>query len=297
MKSPVSDHPRSLSLDRHTAGATTAPASELAAPHSLPPLGDADGLAPADARALSRTLFTRLDTLEEGTAEYAYVRNTLVELNLTLVRYAARRLRTRGESMEDVLQVGTIGLIKAINRFDPTRRIEFPTFALPTITGEIKRFFRDTTWAVRVPRRLKELSATLQRATDALEQDRGRPPTVAELAAHLGLDTHEVVEGLEAAASYSAVSLDAPLDDDPTDALADHIGMDDPDLERIEILVALKPLIAALTERDRRILNLRFVQDLSQSEIGAELGVSQMHVSRLLARTLARLRNELASQR
>ncbi|WP_329624884.1 SigB/SigF/SigG family RNA polymerase sigma factor [Streptomyces sp. NBC_01255] len=295
MTSPVRDHPRSLSLDRHTARTTPTPAP--AVPTGLPRFSVLADVAPDDARALSKPLFARLDALEEGTAEYAYVRNTLVELNLTLVHYAARRLRTRGESLEDVLQVGTIGLIKAINRFDPTRGIEFPAFALPTIIGEIKRFFRDTTWAVRVPRRLKELSATLQSATARLEQGLGRPPTVTELAEHLDLETDEVVEGLEAARSYSTMSLDAPADDEAADALADHIGIDDLDLERIEALVALKPLIAALSERDRKILALRFIHDLTQAEIGAELGISQMHVSRLLARTLARLRSRLTSQR
>ncbi|MCX4820938.1 RNA polymerase sigma factor SigF [Streptomyces sp. NBC_01142] len=297
MTSPVRDHPCSLSLDRHTAVATTVPAPDPNVPHGLPRFGVLTDVAPADARALSKPLFARLDALEEGTAEYAYVRNTLVELNLTLVHHAARRLRTRGESMEDVLQVGTIGLIKAINRFDPARGSEFTTFALPTIIGEIKRFFRDTTWAVRVPRRLQELRLTLQSATAALEQDLGRPPTVAELAEHLNLEPDEVVEGLAAANGYSAASLDAQTDDAATDTLADHIGIHDVDMERIEELVALKPLIATLPERDRRILALRFVHDLTQAEIGVELGISQMHVSRLLARTLARMRTRLGSER
>ncbi|MFG2862268.1 RNA polymerase sigma factor SigF [Streptomyces sioyaensis] len=297
MTSPVRDHPRSLSLDRHTPAAATAATKPAVPPPGPPRFSHPTELAPADARALCKPLFARLDSLEEGTAEYAYVRNTLVELNLTLVRYAARRLRTRSESLEDVLQVGTIGLIKAINRFDPTRGTEFPTFALPTIIGEIKRFFRDTTWAVRVPRRLQERSMTLQSATAALEQDLGRPPTVTELAEHLDLETDEVLEGLEAANSYCAASLDAPNDDEAADLLADHIGIDDLDLERVEDLVALKPLIAALPERDRKILAMRFVHDMTQAQIGAELGFSQMHVSRLLARTLARLRTRLTATR
>ncbi|MER7193779.1 SigB/SigF/SigG family RNA polymerase sigma factor [Streptomyces flaveolus] len=295
MTSLTRSRSRSLSPERHTAAA---PAPQQVGPGVPPRPGVLSDVAPADARAVSKSLFVRLDAREEGTREYAYVRNTLVELNLTLVRYAARRLRTRGESLEDVLQVGAIGLIKAINRFDPTRGIEFPTFALPTITGEIKRFFRDSTWAVHVPRRLQELASTLQSATTALEQDLGRPPTVTELAERVGLEAEDVVEGLEAANSYSAASLDAAADDDEaTDALADRIGIDDLDLERVEDLVALAPLIAALPERDREMLALRFVQELSQAEIGASLGISQMHVSRLLARTLARLRAGLISQR
>jgi RNA polymerase sigma-B factor len=295
MTIPVRVRPRSLSLDRHTA--RTTPTPDPAVPPGLPRFSVPTDVAPHDARALSKPLFARLDALEKGTADHTYVRNTLVELNLPLVHYATRRLRTRDESLEDVLQVGTIGLIKAINRFDPTRGIEFPTFALPTIIGEIKRFFRDTTWAVHVPRRLKELSATLQNAAAALEQDLGRPPTVAELAHHLDMDTDEVVEGLEAARSYSAASLDAAADGEAADALADQIGIDDLDLERIEDLIGLKPEIAALPERDRKILALRFVHELTQAEIGAELGISQMHVSRLLARTLARLRSRLTIQR
>ncbi|MEU0852104.1 SigB/SigF/SigG family RNA polymerase sigma factor [Streptomyces flaveolus] len=297
MTSPTRNRSHSLSLRRHSGAVTAGPATESARLRSVPHLGDVTGVAPVDARALSASLFARLDALEEGTLEHAYVRNTLVELNLALVRYAARRLRTRGESLEDLLQVGTIGLIKAIDRFDPTRGVEFPTFALPTITGEIKRFLRDSTWAVHVPRRLQELSSTLQSATAALEQDLGRPPTVTELAEHVGLDAERVIEGLEAANSYSAASLDAAADDDEaTDALADRIGIDDDDLERVEDLVALEPLIAALPERDRKMLALRFVQELTQAEIGASLGISQMHVSRLLARTLARLRAGLISQ-
>ncbi|MFJ9201190.1 SigB/SigF/SigG family RNA polymerase sigma factor [Streptomyces flaveolus] len=298
MTRPTQNRSHSLSLNRHSGAATAAPSPETARPDSVPHLGDVTGVAPADARALSTSLFARLDALEEGTFAYAYVRNTLVELNLTLVRYAARRLRTRDESLEDVLQVGTIGLIKAIDRFDPTRGIEFSTFALPTIMGEIKRFFRDSTWAVHVPRRLQERSSALQSASAALEQDLGRPPTVAELAEHVGLEAEDVIEGLAAANSYSAASLDVAADDDEaTDALAVRIGIDDEDLERVEDLVALEPLIAALPERDRRMLALRFVQELTQAEIGAALGISQMHVSRLLARTLARLRAGLISQR
>lgn len=296
MTSPVKYGPRGLSGVRHTAGVASALVAE---PTTIrhPAVTVVSDVAPADARALSKALFVRLTALEEGSAEHAYVRNTLVELNLTLVHYAAKRLRTRSESMEDVLQAGTIGLIKAINRFDPTRGVEFPTFAVPTVIGEIKRFFRDTTWAVRVPRRLKELCQSLQSAMDALEQNLGRPPTVPELAEHLGLDTDEVIEALAAANGYSAVSLDAPTDDDEADALTDHVGVDDLDLERIEDLVALKPAIAALGERERKILALRFVHDMTQAQIGAELGISQMHVSRLLSRALARLRTRLTSQR
>ncbi|MEU3911365.1 SigB/SigF/SigG family RNA polymerase sigma factor [Streptomyces sp. NPDC029721] len=248
----------------------------------------------ADARTLSRSLFQRLDALEEGTPEYAYVRNTLVELNLSLVKYAARRFRGRSEPFEDIVQVGTIGLIKAINRYDVTRGVEFTTFALPTVTGEIKRFFRDTSWAVKVPRRLQELRLNLAKASDEMEQDLGRRATDAELAGRLGLTEAELAEGRQAAQVYASRSLDAPALDDADSGTAQRpLGEEEPVYERIECLESLKPLLAELPERDREILSLRFGQELTQSEIGDRLGISQMHVSRLLTRTLATLRTGL----
>ncbi|MFD4376110.1 RNA polymerase sigma factor SigF [Streptomyces sp. NPDC058486] len=259
--------------------------------------GPLDRVAPADARALSKELFARLAELEEGTHEYAYVRNTLVELNLALVRFAAARFGTRSEPMEDIVQVGTIGLIKAIDRFELARGVEFPTFAMPTIIGEIKRFFRDTSWSVHVPRRLQELRLDLARAGDALSQRLDRSPTVAELAAELGRTEDEIVEGMAASNAYTAASLDAQTEDDDhgqsETALADRLGYEDHGLTGIEYVASLKPMIASLPERERLILSLRFVTGLTQSEIGAELGISQMHVSRLLSRTLARLRRGL----
>ncbi|MEO3976394.1 SigB/SigF/SigG family RNA polymerase sigma factor [Streptomyces sp. CAU 1734] len=270
-------------------------------PEDLPGSGRSGDIAPADARALSRTLFARLELLEEGTPEYAYVRNTLVELNLALVRFAAARFRSRSEPMEDIIQVGTIGLIKAINRFEPGRGLEFPTFALPTVVGEIKRFFRDTSWSVRVPRRLQELRLALARAGDDLSQRLDRSPTVAELAAHLGIDEDEVVEGMAASNAYTAGSLDArppgggESGDDLGNTLAERLGQEDPALEGVEYLESLKPLMASLPPRDRKILALRFVADMTQSDIGEELGISQMQVSRLLSRTLIKLRKGLTS--
>ncbi|MEU5435179.1 RNA polymerase sigma factor SigF [Streptomyces sp. NPDC020719] len=260
----------------------------------LPEIPPYDQIAPLDARALSKTLFARLDSLEEGTHEYSYVRNTLVELNLALVKFAASRFRSRSEPMEDIIQVGTIGLIKAIDRFEHDRGVEFPTFAMPTIVGEIKRFFRDTSWSVRVPRRLQELRLDLAKAGDELAQQLDRSPTVGELAERLGISREEVVEGMAASNAYTASSLDAqPEEDDSEGALADRIGYEDHDLEGVEYIESLKPLIAELPHRDRKILSLRFVANMTQSEIGEELGISQMHVSRLLARTLSRLRKGL----
>jgi RNA polymerase sigma-B factor len=240
-------------------------------------------------------LFTRLRALEEGTPEYAYVRNTLIELNLRLVKFAARRFRNRAEPVEDIVQVGTIGLIKAIDRFDPDRAVDFSAFALPTIVGEMKRFFRDTSWAVRVPRRLQELRIDLAKAADALEQDLGRRPSRAELAADLHLTEEEVSEGQLAAHGYAARSLDIPAGDDDAvlGSAARHLASSEPSYELIESLTALRPLLARLDHRDRRILELRFGEELTQAEIGNRVGLSQMHVSRLLTRILGELRNGL----
>ncbi|NJQ02739.1 RNA polymerase sigma factor SigF [Streptomyces zingiberis] len=260
----------------------------------LPGAAPGETVEPLDARALSRTLFARLEGLEEGTHEHAYVRNTLIELNVALVKFAASRFRSRSEPMEDIVQVGTIGLIKAIDRFELSRGVEFPTFAMPTIIGEIKRFFRDTSWSVRVPRRLQELRLDLAKAGDELAQRLDRSPTVAELAERLSITTDEVVEGMAASNAYTASSLDAqPEEDDSEGALADRLGYEDHGLEGIEYIASLKPLIAELPSRDRQILSLRFVANLTQAEIGEELGISQMHVSRLLSRTLRRLRSAL----
>jgi RNA polymerase sigma-B factor len=293
----TTDLDREQELRETPPGAAGTPADDeavLADVLGLPEIPPYDEIGPVDARALSKTLFARLQDLEEGTPEYSYVRNTLVELNLALVKFAASRFRTRSEPMEDIIQVGTIGLIKAIDRFELARGVEFPTFAMPTIVGEIKRFFRDTSWSVRVPRRLQELRLDLAKAGDELAQKLDRAPTVRELAERLDLSEQEVIEGMAASNAYTASSLDAqPDEDDAEGALADRIGYQDHDLEGVEYVESLKPLIAKLPERDRLILSLRFVGNLTQSEIGEQLGISQMHVSRLLSRTLARLRRGL----
>ncbi|MCX4690213.1 RNA polymerase sigma factor SigF [Kitasatospora purpeofusca] len=261
-------------------------------PPELAAVDDPREVAPADARDLTRQLLRRLATLEEGTREYSYVRATLVEMNLSLVRFAIRRFDAHREPKEDLLQVGAVGLIKAIDRFDPSLGVEFTTFAMPTVLGEIRRHFRDTTWAVHVPRRLQELRIALARAQERLSQRLDRAPTVAELAEHLSITPEEVVEGLTAANGHTAGSLDGVTDDgDGPGPLGAQLGADDHGLALVEDLVALKPLIAALPERERRILSMRFCEDLTQSQIGARLGLSQMHVSRLLSRTLGQLRD------
>ncbi|AQU69700.1 RNA polymerase subunit sigma [Streptomyces niveus] len=272
-------------------GTHQADMAELGLPYVECP-GD---VAPKDAREISRIFFVRLAELEEGTHEHQYVRNTLIELNLALVRYAATRFRNRSDQMEDIVQVGTIGLIKAIDRFELSREVEFATFAVPYIVGEIKRFFRDTSWAVHVPRRLQELRIDLAKATDELSQRLDRAPTTAELAEYLNLDENEVIEGVVASNGYTAGSIDMPTDDtaESSSKLSDRLGAPDAQLEAAENVQALKPLIDELDEREKWILQMRFGAEMTQSEIGQELGVSQMHVSRLLSRITGRLREGL----
>jgi RNA polymerase sigma-B factor len=264
---------------------------------SLPRIVDPAAVAPKDARELSRLFLDRLKELEEGTHEYQYARNTLIEMNLSLVKFAARRFRNRGNGeLEDIIQVGTIGLIKAIDRFDLTREVEFTSFAIPYITGEIKRFFRDTTWAVHVPRRLQELRTELAKAKEQLATVLDRDPTVAELAELLELTEAEVTDGLVAANGYTAGSLDLPAETGHDNSAkspvsyADFFGACDPGMELFEDLHTLAPLLASLSERDRHILSMRFGQELTQAEIGQVLGISQMQVSRLLTRILGTLR-------
>lgn len=284
-------------ISEQTAATETPEVGEATAVEDpLPWIEDTDKIAPKDARALSKLFFDRLQTLEEGTHEYAYARNTLIEMNLTLVHFAARRFRNRGNGdMEEIIQVGTIGLIKAIDRFDLSREVEFATFAVPYILGEIKRFFRDTTWAVHVPRRLQELRVELAKAKEELSAHLDHDPTVKELAEYLSITEEEVIDGLVASNGYTAGSLEAPTDGGegaatPTRTLADVMGEPDPAMEAVENLHTLAPLLDELDDRERRILELRFGQEMTQSQIGSELGVSQMHISRLLTGTLSKLR-------
>ncbi|MEU2504866.1 RNA polymerase sigma factor SigF [Streptomyces sp. NPDC007863] len=295
-------------------GAPPAPASDEKAPDGTPP----DGTAPAEAvpeealpeglvtegdgaarghhpqdRSGARALFVELRSLPEGSPEKAELRNRLVRMHLPLVEHLARRFRNRGEPLDDLTQVATIGLIKSVDRFDPERGVEFSTYATPTVVGEIKRHFRDKGWAVRVPRRLQELRLSLTTATAELSQQHGRSPTVHELAERLGISEEEVLEGLESANAYSTLSLDVPDTDDESPAVADTLGAEDEALEGVEYRESLKPLLEDLPPREKRILLLRFFGNMTQSQIAQEVGISQMHVSRLLARTLAQLREKL----
>ncbi|KES04561.1 RNA polymerase sigma factor [Streptomyces toyocaensis] len=244
-------------------------------------------------RSGARALFLELRTLPDGSPEYAELRNRLVRMHLPLVEHLARRFRNRGEPLDDLTQVATIGLIKSVDRFDPDRGVEFSTYATPTVVGEIKRHFRDKGWAVRVPRRLQELRLALTTATAELSQLHGRSPTVHELAEKLAISEEEVLEGLESANAYSTLSLDVPDTDDESPAVADTLGAEDEALEGVEYRESLKPLLEDLPPREKRILLLRFFGNMTQSQIAQEVGISQMHVSRLLARTLAQLREKL----
>ncbi len=245
-------------------------------------------------RTAARDFFNRLATIEQGSTEWMAIREKLVEMHLPLVEHLARRFRNRGEPLDDLVQVATIGLIKSVDRFDPERGVEFSTYATPTIVGEIKRHFRDKGWAVRVPRRLQELRLSLTSATADLSQRLGRAPTVAELADQLKLSEEEVLEGLESANAYSTLSLDVPEQgEQDSPVVADSLGAEDEELEGVEYRESLKPLLAKLPPREKKILLLRFFGNMTQSQIAEEIGISQMHVSRLLARTLAQLRDDL----
>lgn len=255
------------------------------------------GADPGQDRAAARVLFVQLLELPAGTPERTALREKLVEVHLPLVEHLARRFRNRGEPLDDLIQVATIGLIKSVDRFDPGRGVEFSTYATPTIVGEIKRHFRDKGWAVRVPRRLQELRLALTSATAELSQLHGRAPTVAELAAHLKLSEDDVLEGLESANAYSTLSLDVPEQGEQDSPLvADSLGAEDEELEGVEYRESLKPLLAKLPPREKKILLLRFFGNMTQSQIAEEIGISQMHVSRLLARTLAQLRQDLMQE-
>ena len=237
--------------------------------------------------------FLRL--LEDYRAGDEGARDQIVEQFMPLVRKIASRYAGRGEPMEDLVQVGSIGLVLAIERFDVEREVKFTTYAVPTIVGEIQRHFRDRAWAVHVPRRMKELSLKLARTIEASTADLGRAPTIAELAVDTGLEEEEVVEALETYHAYSTRSLSQPLGlgDSDEGTVEDLFGATEAGYEEVEHRVLLESGLAALDERERAIVELRFFDGLTQSEIAARVGISQMHVSRLLRRSLAVMRGRL----
>ncbi|GAB3258682.1 RNA polymerase sigma factor SigF [Nocardioides dilutus] len=245
-------------------------------------------------RQESASLFGRLHHDAADPAEREAARAGLVHLHLPLVEHCARRFRNRGEPLEDLVQVGTIGLLKAVDRFDTDRGVEFSTYATPTIIGEIKRHFRDKGWAIRVPRRLQELRMQIGSVGAELTQSLGRSPTPRELAEAIGCSVEEILEGLESSNAYSTLSLDAGEgSDEGPGSMLDSIGVDDVNLEHVEVRESLKPLLDRLDPREKKILLLRFFKNMTQSQIAEEIGVSQMHVSRLLSRTLEHLRTSL----
>jgi RNA polymerase sigma-B factor len=242
----------------------------------------------ADKEALMRTFEAFASTRDPG------LRDQLIEAHLGLAEYLARRFANRGEPLDDLVQVASLGLVKAVERFDPERGLEFTTFATPTIVGELKRHFRDKGWAVRVPRRVQELHLRVTRVIDDLATELGRSPTVQEIAQRAGTTEDEVVEAIDAGSAYRSASLDAGRgDDDESPGLLGQLGEADPELARAERRAALGPLISGLPEREQVMLYLRFYEGMTQSEIAKRLGISQMHVSRLLSRSLQQLR-ELA---
>jgi len=241
----------------------------------------------ADKNAL-RSLFARFYKTRDPA-----LREELILAHKSLAIYFARKFGDRGEPLEDVIQVAQIGLLKAIDRYDPTRGLEFSTYATPTIVGEIKRHFRDKLWAIHVPRRLRELNQRLMQAVGELSQRLGRSPTIPELARTTGMNFEDVIEAMEVGRAYSPISFDAESgegEDEPSATLLESVGFEDLALERFEDRATLDWAMSRLSERAQHIVRLRFQDDLSQAEIARRLGISQMHVSRILRDALAQLR-------
>ena len=246
----------------------------------------------ADARETERLLLVRYHEFGDVAA-----REELVERFLPLARDLALRYTYTDEPFDDLLQVASLGLIKAIDRFEPGRGTKFTSYAAPTILGELKRHFRDKGWSLHVPRDLQERSLAVSRATEVLSKELGRSPKVREVAGHLGCSAEQVLEAQEAAASYEAASLDAPAarDDDESASLVDLLGSEDSAYELVEDRQAIASTWHALPDVERKVVELRFMHDLTQREIGEQIGYSQMHVSRLLRRALTRLETAAAA--
>lgn len=238
----------------------------------------------------TRELFRRFK--EEGDMD---AREKLVMSHLNLVRFIANKFKNRGEPIDDLIQVGYLGLLKAIDRFDPSRGLEFTTFATPTIMGEIKRHFRDKGWSVRVPRRLQELSAKVNQATDTLTSQLQRSPTIAEIADYLDATVDEVLEAMESSSAYSSVSLEAPsgADDDDTPSVIDRYATEDSDLAFTDDRIIIEEALASFSPRERDVIEMRFLKGMTQIKIAEKLGISQVQVSRLLRRTLKKIQDKI----
>ena len=252
-----------------------------------------DSLTGAKAATTAAELLGAMADLPHDHPSRAALRDRAIEAWLPLARHLAHRYSGRGEPTDDLIQTATVGLIKAVDKFDPERGVDFAGYAIPTIIGEIKRHFRDRTWSVRVPRRLQELRLAITDANATLTHTLGRSPTVPDIAVHLGVTEDEVLEGLEGARAYNATSLSTPISGDGSTELGDTLGGDDREYELAELRVALGPALATLDEREQRILTLRFYGNLTQSQIAQKLGISQMHVSRLLTKAFGKLRGQL----
>ena len=240
--------------------------------------------------------FRRLARLPDGPERDA-LRQEVVTAWIPMAERLAGRFRNRGESTEDLRQVAAVGLIKAVGRYDPERGTAFESFAVPTVVGEVKRHFRDHLWAMHVPRRVQELRNRVRAARQELSQSiEGRAPTVAEIAERTGMTEDEVNAGMEAIDSYAAMSLDAALPGADGHALLDSLGHPDPGLDTVIDRVSIAPRLRALPEREQRILYLRFFDDMTQSQIADIMGISQMHVSRLISRTCERLRAQVLAE-
>lgn len=226
------------------------------------------------------------------------IRDRLVEMHIYLVEFLARRFKNRGEAIEDLIQVGTIGLIKAIDRFDLGREVEFTTYATPTIVGTLKRHFRDQKWAIRVPRRLQELNLQVNEAISNMTQDLKRSPSIAEIAEYLKASEEEIIEAMDTSKAYTLISLDSERSDDNDEefTLLDFIGEEDKQLVSLNERALLTNAIKFLGTQERKLLFLRFIKGLTQTEIADNLGISQMHVSRLLRKTLETLRQKMAAE-
>ena len=239
-------------------------------------------------------MFRQLKSLEEGSAPYLRQREVIAQRCLPLAEHIARRYGGRGESHDDLVQVARVGLVSAINRFDVDNGADFLSFAVPTMMGEVRRHFRDHGWAVKVPRGIKEILPQLNRARSELSQRLGRAPNATEVAEFLGLERQTVVEATIASGNYSTISTDMTFgSDDDHLALSDTFGSIDSNLEKVLDVESVRPLLAALPDRERIVLRLRFFDNMTQTQIAERVGCSQMHVSRLLTKALERLRSQV----
>ncbi len=238
-----------------------------------------------------------LKKLDEQSSEYRRQRDAIIERCLPLADHIGRRFSNRGEPLEDLVQVARMGLLQAVSRFDPENGADFLAFAVPTMMGEVRRYFRDHGWSVKVPRRMKELGPQLIRARSELSQRLGRAPTASEVAGHLDVDREDVVQAQIASFAYSTLSSDAPkpgaAGDDDRGSISSSWGVLDGGLEKVLDVETVRPLLAALSEREQTVLRLRFFENKTQTQIAGQLGISQMHVSRLLARSLTALRKQV----